>query len=46
MVALSHDEVVDQLKKLGITADSELMDYSKEYSEYFSVRRSEEQTGD
>lgn len=41
MVTLSHDEILDELKKLGITSDSELTDYIKEYAEYFSLKISE-----
>lgn len=38
MVALTDSEILDELKKFGITSASELKAYYREYSEYFFLQ--------
>lgn len=37
MVALTRNEIVDELTKLGIISPAEIQDYSMEYMIYYKV---------
>jgi len=38
MVALTRNEIVDELMKLGVISPAEIQDYSMEYMIYFKVK--------
>jgi hypothetical protein len=38
LVALSSCEILDELKKIGVYSHSDLLQYVKEYAEYYSLR--------
>ena len=38
MIALTRDEIVDELLKLGIITPAEVQDYSTEYMIYYKIK--------
>ena len=38
MVALTRNEIVDELRKLGICSPAEIQDYSMEYMIYYQIK--------
>ncbi|MBI4849771.1 MAG: hypothetical protein HY808_14570 [Nitrospirae bacterium] len=45
MVALNSCEVIDELKKLGIEINEDLLEYLKEYSTYYTSKDDETSSG-